>query len=818
MPRKVTGRRRGLDREEGGPRGWLLPTREATYTRLVARDAPGANLPAAAVGGAAFPSALQPGAGAEVFAPVSEDHWVSVLAEYKRRKAASALAGAAALALGPPGPFVPGQKNWAPLGPSVVLEGQAYGSPPIGGRVSGIAVAPGGLLVYAATANGGVFRSDDGGVSWGALMDAFDVNPTQFASTSLACGAIALDPADPRRVYVGTGEGDTHGIFDSRLVNALPAYRGIGPIRTDDGGKNWETEPTADGSPTLAGKAFYALAVDPSDRENVLGATTEGLYQRVRKAGGGAEWVRRRAGVFTSVVVAGAGGARRFFAAKNGGGVFRSADGATWSALGSGFPTTNVARISLAVQSNNPNLVYAFVADPDGKSRGLFRLDGVSGAWKEVTGLPDVLPVDKGSSQGDYDLAVAVDPVDAGIVYLGGSYLDDRDDQGIWPASIWRCRVQPTASGHRVQQGVSIGKHAHADVHVLVHAPGDPHSLWAGCDGGLFLNRAPRTTGTFASRNNGNASLCTNFFAQHPTDPGIIFCGLQDNGTATTSGGPIWRNVGSGDGGYCLINWADPRQVLIFANGTIYRNVNGGAAGTPWREWEFDWELMTEPIVGTPYNPSAPAEAGLVALGAGARVYLSKNFGASWLPSNVVDIPGGGAIFAVAFASARRFYVGTTGSRVFRADAAAGGAWTVSRVDDAAGGALPMRGLISDVAVDWADPQLRSVYVCFGGVGDFRHVWHFDGTRWEARSGQPGANTNLLDVEHNAVVVDRSAPANVYVGADIGVWHSPDGGANWSPMPNGLPDAPVFDLQIHPTRRLLRASTHGRGLYEFPLD
>ena len=32
------------------------------------------------------------------------------------------------------------------------------------------------------------------------------------------------------------------------------------------------------------------------------------------------------------------------------------------------------------------------------------------------------------------------------------------------------------------------------------------------------------------------------------------------------------------------------------------------------------------------------------------------------------------------------------------------------------------------------------------------------------------------------------------------------------------PDAPVFDLQIHPTQRLLRATTHGRGLFEYPLD
>ena len=76
-------------------------------------------------------------------------------------------------------------------------------------------------------------------------------------------------------------------------------------------------------------------------------------------------------------------------------------------------------------------------------------------------------------------------------------------------------------------------------------------------------------SGAFASCNNGLACLCTNFFAQHPTDPAILFCGLQDNGTARTGGGGVWKHVNGGDGGYCLINWSDPNKVLVFANGTI---------------------------------------------------------------------------------------------------------------------------------------------------------------------------------------------------------------------------------------------------------
>jgi hypothetical protein len=45
----------------------------------------------------------------------------------------------------------------------------------------------------------------------------------------------------------------------------------------------------------------------------------------------------------------------------------------------------------------------------------------------------------------------------------------------------------------------------------------------------------------------------------------------------------------------------------------------------------------------------------------------------------------------------------------------------------------------------------------------------------------------ILDVEHNAIVADPQHPENLYVGADIGVWHSPDKGrklgpaVQWSP-------------------------------------
>ena len=329
MPVKISRGRRGKSDREEGPVEWFLPEIESTYTRLEspAQAAARAVPPPAGVtrSGHAFRSVLQPGEGEAVLAAPDRGLWINRLSEYKQRKSVAATMRAAAV---PGAPAIPGARNWLPLGPTVVLEGQTVGGEPVGGRTVGLAVAAGGQRVYAASACGGVFRSDDGGTSWASMMDAFDIDPTNFASASLACGAIAIDPADSDRVYVGTGEGETHEIFAARIVSALPAYRGIGPIRSDDGGATWLSEPTAAGAPTLAGEAFFSLAVDPANREHVVGATSVGLYHRVPQ-GAAFEWTRVRAGVHSSVVVAGAGGSRKFFAAEWGTGVVGSSNGQT---------------------------------------------------------------------------------------------------------------------------------------------------------------------------------------------------------------------------------------------------------------------------------------------------------------------------------------------------------------------------------------------------------------------------------------------------------------------------------------------------------
>ena len=58
--------------------------------------------------------------------------------------------------------------------------------------MSGIAIAPGGNRVYIASADGGVWRSDNAGASWRPTMDGFDVDPAGSLATSNTCGAIGF--------------------------------------------------------------------------------------------------------------------------------------------------------------------------------------------------------------------------------------------------------------------------------------------------------------------------------------------------------------------------------------------------------------------------------------------------------------------------------------------------------------------------------------------------------------------------------------------------------------------------------------------------
>jgi uncharacterized protein (TIGR03437 family) len=184
------------------------------------------------------------------------------------------------------------------------------------------------------------------------------------------------------------------------------------------------------------------------------------------------------------------------------------------------------------------------------------------------------------------------------------------------------------------------------------------------------------------------------------------------------------------------------------------------------------------------------------------RVWYTTDGATNW---NAVsgDVTGGGVISAITIAAnGARIWTGSSDAQVWRGDLS-GGSWSFTSVTKAP---LPNRA-ITRIAAHPSDPQ--TAYISYSGFGT-EHVFKTTdgGTTWTS------ANSGLPDIPVNVVLVDPNNPGTVYAGTDIGAWRSTEAGQNWMPFGTGLPNVAVFDLALRKNSNVLRAATHGRGMWE----
>lgn len=498
----------------------------------------------------------------------------------------------------PPDPPPTADALWLPLGPSVVLGGQASGDPRVAGRVRDLAVEPTeGRRLYAATGSGGVWYSDSRGVSWEPL-DAFAASPNRNTQTpvgnSLSCGAIhvewgAADDGSQDVVTVGTGEiyGTTSGGPGGKL-SGVGILRATGPAT----GSTWSREAVgAAGDIDLRGRGFYRIVSDPSDSSVVLAATTFGLI--ARNADG--TW-RRTTFISRALDVAFTRHADRVRVWVAGASVLSVDESTTPPASPTIDPAglsfravtlpnvlnrvvastgrTHRTRLALAVGADQDDLWVLGRRDPPGT--GSFEpahcwhvdasLDLTTGtpSATEVSGLPPELF--GGNDQSDYDMAIAAHTSVDDRLWVGGStVLID----GVWNASLYQLAVARSTSGGVTTFTATptlVGRGIHADVHSIRIAPspstGGEVSVWVGCDGGVFLSDRDGDPNSYFSRNTGLATLEPGFVASHPTNDGIVAAGMQDNGVCVRSGDTVWVEPFRGDGGGLVFDPSHPNRFI----------------------------------------------------------------------------------------------------------------------------------------------------------------------------------------------------------------------------------------------------------------
>jgi photosystem II stability/assembly factor-like uncharacterized protein len=640
---------------------------------------------------------------------------------------------------------------WRPVGPSFIPNGQTYGSarPPVSGRCGGIVISPTNPRhLILCSGGGGLWSSPDQGATWQPLTDHI---PTSM-------GAIAAAPGSPNIVYAGTGEGDNQ----SQL--------GVGLVRSSDGGQTWELM----ASNELSGIGVYDIAVDPANPLHVWVGTTEKLLESTN---GGATW-RVVQPVPTWDVSMNPGNPLEIFAATLAGLIRSTNGGLSWSlvALPGTTSSTRFERLEVCHAPSNPAVVYA--AGVVGNRGALWRRASAGGAFAAET--PPPLKGDSDIAQAWYDWCVAVSPADPNLVYLGAVELY----RGRRSASGWQWQnISSRSSGDSI----------HPDQHHLAFDPSDPNVLYVCNDGGLF--RSPNGGTNWESLNKGLNITEFEFLAHLEGQDEWLIGGTQDNGTLSHQSAGTWRQIALGDGGDCGANEAQNHCYHSYYGMWIERAAATGPNA-------FRWKNVSPPF-GDDYDslfyPPMDVNGSVVAK-AGVTLFVSDDNGDHWAE---VDVGLPGRASALLIYSARIIFVGTDEGGLARIRRGSGG-WSNATVTPLTS---PRSGFLSDIVVPGQPDKVIWVSSStFGGGHVFRST--NGGTSWANRSG------NLPDIPVNAIVVDPKDTQRVFAATDHGVYLTKGAGTKWTDFSNGLPTVVVGDLILHERRRLLRAGTRNRGVWE----
>ncbi|MBI3195773.1 MAG: T9SS type A sorting domain-containing protein, partial [Ignavibacteriae bacterium] len=407
-------------------------------------------------------------------------------------------------------------------------------------------------------------------------------------------------------------------------------------------------------------------------------------------------------------------------------------------------------------------------------------------------------------SKGWYNNAVAVHPHNEKIVYcsgidlyksiIGGDTLKRKSD---WTRG-YMYYIEPGGI-----EGDSL--YAHADHHAIAFDQTDANILYVGTDGGVFQS----TDGgeTFSGRNGG--LVTTQFypgFANSSLTESVAFGGLQDNGVLKYLGSTTWNKVDGGDGGWCAV---DPRSDNIVFDEYVYlaisKSTNGGltfrsiSASLPSGSSNTNF---IAPFVISPSNPDI--------LYAGAKVvYKTTNGGDNWFATNGGNWFNGTQVSAigVSWTSAETLMASTgTGSYnsspFFQIFVSTNSGQNWSNVS----ATLPNR-YPTDIHFDYSNSKI--VYLTYSGYGtshvfkttDIGQTWH-------------DLTSNLPDVPTQSIVTDPENPEDIFVGTDLGIFHSSDGGEFWNDFNAGMPITMVTDVTVSNISGILRASTFGNGVYQ----
>ncbi|WP_324462878.1 PKD domain-containing protein [Dokdonella sp.] len=655
---------------------------------------------------------------------------------------------------------------WQELGPSS-MDMIDWSMGRVSGRVNAITPLPGNDdTVYVGSAAGGVWKTTNAGQSWTALFDGVGTLPV---------GAITLDPVTPSTVWVGTGDKNGGG---------CAGYFGQGVYLSEDAGASWSAR-NGSAATAMPLSIVNAVAVQPTNSNVVLvggagtcsasgGLSGAGVYRSIDK---GLSWTKVLNNNVEDMLFV--PGSATVYAGLIGLGVQKSLDGgATWAAANTGI-TLSGSRLRLAMAPGDSNILYVLMESK------IYRSGNGGASWTLQNSAAC-------EGQCSYNQTINVHPTNPDTLLLGTIRAARSTNAGVSFTPL------TTTWGS--------GQSVHQDTHVVRYSASNPDRFWIGSDGGIW-----RSDDGGNNYRNMNANInITQFYdvAVNPNDANIVFGGAQDNSSSGRRTSLLWNlTFASGDGFMNAFDENNPSIVFQTSYPSsnlpyIVRSFDGGSPGS----------FTRMPTTGLTASANFPwvtplATAGSQLFVASDRVYRASTSGNNWTAISVSLNSAVSVITPRMLGTLTPTYVGTSGSQIhFSPDAG-----IPSPVFTNVTGNYP-GGRVSDAAMDPIDTQ--RVFITRAGFGASRlYRSTTGGTSWSA------VGSGLPNVPANSVVIDPLDSNRLFVGTDIGVYESIDGGDNFTASSAGLPlGIVVSDLEIDDVPHVLTAGTYSRGAWRMTLD